>query len=139
MLWNSANIYDTDNSTILSTIAQGHDITERIAAEKEVRTSKEKLDLALDNANIGIWTWDIKNNLFEWDERIGRMFGLDSEAVQSNYEEFEKHIYEEDISHFNRAIQKALEDDIPLDTIFRTRLGQRGIEVYRCESPCGKG
>jgi len=97
-------------------------ITKRIISEKELQTSKEKLDLALDNANIGIFTWDIRNSLFEWDDRIGRMFGIDGEGIQSNFEEFEKHIYEEDISHFNRAIQKALDGDDHLDTIFRTRL-----------------
>ena len=29
VLWNSANIYDKDGTTILTTIAQGQDITER--------------------------------------------------------------------------------------------------------------
>jgi C4-dicarboxylate-specific signal transduction histidine kinase len=111
-----------DNHTILSTIAQGHDITERIQAEREVRTAKEKLDLALENANIGIWTWDVKNDNFDWDERIGRMFGLGHNTESRHYEDFEKNIFEEDISHFNKAIDKALKEDIPLDTIFRTKM-----------------
>ena len=46
VLWNSANIYDTDKKTVLSTIAQGNDITERIAAEKKVKERTRDLEAA---------------------------------------------------------------------------------------------
>jgi len=36
-LWNSANIYDKDGKTLLATIAQGQDITERKSAEDNLR------------------------------------------------------------------------------------------------------
>ncbi|MBA7570828.1 hypothetical protein ES708_12581 [subsurface metagenome] len=36
-LWNSANIYDKDGKTLLATIAQGQDITERKSAEENLR------------------------------------------------------------------------------------------------------
>lgn len=42
-LWNSANIYDKDRTTLLATIAQGQDITERIAAEEALRINAENL------------------------------------------------------------------------------------------------
>ena len=37
VLWNSANIYDKDGKTLLATIAQGQDITERKRAEENLR------------------------------------------------------------------------------------------------------
>jgi PAS domain S-box-containing protein len=46
VLWNSANIYETDNKTVLSTIAQGNDITERIRAEEKVIERTRELELA---------------------------------------------------------------------------------------------
>ncbi len=46
VLWNSANIYDTDKKTVLSTIAQGNDITERIIAEKKVKERTRDLEAA---------------------------------------------------------------------------------------------
>jgi len=97
-------------------------ITERIQAENEVRVAKEKLDLALENANIGIWTWDISNNILEWDEMIGKMFGIQDMGSENGFEELEKYMHDEDFPHFKRAIQKALDDTIALDTIFRTKL-----------------
>ena len=45
VLWNSANIYDTDNKTVLSTIAQGNDITDRIKAEQKVKERTADLEI----------------------------------------------------------------------------------------------
>jgi PAS domain S-box-containing protein len=46
VLWNSANIYDSDKKTVLSTIAQGNDITERIIAEQNVKERTRDVELA---------------------------------------------------------------------------------------------
>jgi len=46
VLWNSANIYDTDKETVLSTIAQGNDITERINAEHIAKERTRDLEVA---------------------------------------------------------------------------------------------
>ena len=58
VLWNSAKVYDK-NRKIISTIAQGNDITERIEAEQAFKKSKEKLEMALENGRIGTWEWEI--------------------------------------------------------------------------------
>jgi PAS domain S-box-containing protein len=44
VLWNSANIYEADGSTIISTIAQGQDITERKKAEEDLKKAYEELE-----------------------------------------------------------------------------------------------
>ena len=121
ILWNSANLYDPDNKTVISTIAQGHDITQRIQAEKELRNAKENLDLALNNSNIGIWSLDLRNNKLEWDDRIGTMLGLEKNDEIDSFENFEKHIWDEDLPHFKRAVEKAVSENTSMDTIFRTR------------------
>ena len=42
-LWNSANIYTTDGATLVATIAQGQDITERKQQTTElIRSNREK-------------------------------------------------------------------------------------------------
>ncbi|HWQ18141.1 MAG TPA: PAS domain S-box protein [Methanotrichaceae archaeon] len=45
VLWNSANIYDKDRTTIVATIAQGQDITERKQMEMELRKAHDELEL----------------------------------------------------------------------------------------------
>jgi PAS domain S-box-containing protein len=43
-LWNSANVFAEDGKTILATIAQGEDITERKKAEEALKLSNENLE-----------------------------------------------------------------------------------------------
>ncbi len=44
-LWNSANIHDKDGATLIATIAQGQDITERKQAERDLRHRIQELDV----------------------------------------------------------------------------------------------
>ncbi|MFA5322841.1 MAG: PAS domain S-box protein, partial [Smithella sp.] len=61
-LWNSANIYGVDGKTLVSTIAQGYDITERKQAEEQIKhlathdllTDLPSLRLAKDRLNMAI-------------------------------------------------------------------------------------
>ena len=48
VLWNSANIYDKDGTTILTTIAQGQDITERKSSEDAIKESQRRLTDIID-------------------------------------------------------------------------------------------
>jgi PAS domain S-box-containing protein len=54
VLWSSANICDKDGKTVIATIAQGHDITERKQAVEEIRCQKNELvelNKSLESAN----------------------------------------------------------------------------------------
>jgi PAS domain S-box-containing protein len=51
VLWNSANVYSADGKTIMATIAQGQDITERKQAEEGLRREKETLQITIENTN----------------------------------------------------------------------------------------
>ncbi|MFA6924620.1 MAG: PAS domain S-box protein [Bacteroidales bacterium] len=134
VFWNSANIYDTDNKTLISTIAQGNDITERKKAEEESRKLKEKLDLALKNANIGVWVWDIKTNVIEWDERMEQIFGIEKGTFGKNYDVFEKFIVDEDIPHTRKAISKAIDENVPFETIYRIKLNNGDIKYINAKA-----
>ncbi len=96
-------------------------ITERKIAEQEVKEAKEKLDLALENAKIGLWEWDIMKNELFLDERMERLFGIGHSSETKKFGYFETIIYEEDLPFFRNSIDNAINENIPFDTVFRIR------------------
>lgn len=118
VLWNSARVFDNKSKSI-STIAQGYDITEKIKAEEDLKDSRERLEIALENGKTGIWEWDIGRDYFWIDGRMEKILGVRHSYFQNNFASFEKCIHEEDQAHFRNAVDSAIKKDMPLDTLFR--------------------
>ncbi len=120
VLWNSAKVYDKNKKTF-STIAQGNDITERVEAERAFKASRQKLEMALENGKIGTWEWEIGTNRLRFDERMERMFGKEPGTFEYTFNTFEKSIHEEDLPHVRYAFNRAVNENIPVDTVFRVK------------------
>jgi PAS domain S-box-containing protein len=85
------------------------DISERKRAEEEIRNSEEKLHYSATAADIGIWRWDLVNNELTWSERCKELFGYPPDYPMT-YDAFLSSIHEEDRSHVDRAVHKALQE-----------------------------
>ncbi|MBE9582060.1 MAG: PAS domain S-box protein [Proteobacteria bacterium] len=80
-LWNSANIHAKDGTTVIATIAQGQDITERKRAEKALRVNEERFrDIALSMAD---WIWEVdKNGVYtHCSERVEDILGYRPDEI----------------------------------------------------------
>ena len=65
VLWNSATIFATDGKTPVATIAQGHDITERLQAEEAARKENAKLSAMISGMDEGVVFADSNNIIVE--------------------------------------------------------------------------
>ncbi len=81
VLWNSANVYDRDRSTIIATIAQGQDITERKQAEDALREARDYLESLIDYANAPIIVWDTSFLVTRFNHAFEKLTGLDAKEV----------------------------------------------------------
>jgi hypothetical protein len=77
VLWNSANILDKDDKTIVATIAQGNDITERMLAEDKLRSSEERLKILFDYAPDAYYLNDLKGNFIDGNIAAEKLLGHD--------------------------------------------------------------
>lgn len=129
VLWNSANIYDNENRTLISTIAQGNDITSRKKAENALLESQRKLELALENGNIGIWEFDVRTKKFLFDGRMNKMISLGNSPFDRSFKAFERLIKDEDVKHVNEAFRRTVVDHEPFESILRV-MSDEGGEKY---------
>ncbi|HVP37359.1 MAG TPA: PAS domain S-box protein [Terriglobales bacterium] len=81
VLWNSANIFAEDGKTIIATIAQGQDITERKIVEDALRETSEYLENLFNYANAPIICWDTKSKITRFNHAFEHLTEYKSEEV----------------------------------------------------------
>lgn len=97
------------------------DITLLKTTENELKEAQERLEVALENGNIGIWGWDISTNEMFWDKRMKKILSLDKGNSAQTFSTFENCINEEDLNHFRKALIETLKSGIQFETVVRTR------------------
>ncbi|WP_372794542.1 PAS domain S-box protein [Lutibacter sp.] len=151
VLWNSANIYD-DNKNLISTIAQGNDITERIATEKELKIQNLELQKLKKNTEenehklkeaqligkIGNWDYNLIENSLTWSDEIFTILEIDKSLYCPSFETLQKFIHPNDKDFFYDSLKNNLEEKIDYTFEFRLLLNnniekwviQRGTRNY---------
>jgi PAS domain S-box-containing protein len=117
----SCSVSTLRNSEGLPTgaVIVARDITARLLAEKDLKESNERLHLAVQAANVGIWSWDTRGDTIIWDERMLRFFGRSTEGYpRKSFEFFEialgtfmEIVHPEDRAKVSEALAKALEQN----------------------------
>ncbi len=80
-LWNSANVYGKDGKTVVATIAQGQDISERKQAEILLRDEKERIRTILDLVGDPIFVKDNDHRITLANHAFYAMFCMDENSV----------------------------------------------------------
>ena len=95
------------------------DITGRV--ESQLATSRlfERVHLATQGSGIGVWDWDLKNNVLIWDDYVCSLYGLKPESVCGTYEVWEKLVHPDDRERIGGEVRSALAGKQPLDSSFR--------------------
>lgn len=117
-LWNSANIYAEDGETLLETIAQGQDITERVRAQHDLQAAFDKMQLlqsALDQVPVYVFMKDIERKYFYANDKTLHFFGETAQSV----------IGQSDQKYFPSEVSKILWD---IDT--RVLQGEHTVEQF---------
>jgi two-component system cell cycle sensor histidine kinase/response regulator CckA len=92
---------------------------ELAAAMESLRGSEERLRLAIDAAQMGIWEWDIVSNRVSWDAKKHDVFGLAYGSFAGTKEAFFELVHPEDRPMLETAITRALKDGAPYRNEFR--------------------
>ncbi len=119
-LWNSANIYSNDGKTLVSTIAQGQDITDRYHAEIALRESEDDLKESQRIAKVGSWRLDVASNQVKWTDELYRMYGFDSSFPPPPFTEHQKLFTQESWERLSITLANTVETGNPYELELET-------------------
>ncbi|TLP80123.1 PAS domain S-box protein [Maribacter sp. ACAM166] len=95
------------------------DITRQKKADDTIENQRERLALAVNAAQLGIWDWDISNNSLIWDDTAYSLYGLNKSDFRKPYDIWVSQIHFEDKTYIDAEILLALNGDKSFDTEFR--------------------
>ena len=97
------------------------DITEAKRAEAALRASEERLDLAVQAAQSGLWDWNIIDNTTYFSPRFKEILGYPGDGDFRSLLFFSDHLHPEDRERAMAAMTRCIEGDDPLDCEYRLR------------------
>lgn len=112
--------FDPDEMSLLGTLAE--DIAFAIDAHRNraaLELSEERLSLASEAANVGVWDWRIDADELIWDAQMERHYGLVPGTFEGRYEDFVSRIHPDDREAVEAAIETAIDSAGGFQSEFR--------------------
>jgi len=85
------------------------DITKRKKRQKEINEIKERLELAVEGGNIGIWEWNIKTGEAYYDKSSANMLGYKEGEIDYHISSWKNIIHEDDLDNSKSRIRNIIE------------------------------
>ena len=122
--WLSAVIYplkDADGD-VREVVLIHEDITARKMAEEALRESRERLDLALQAADLGHWVLSLADGTATRNQRHDQIFGYDDSLLREwTYGRFLEHVVPEERTAVDAEFRRAVSTDATWDSECRIR------------------
>ncbi len=96
-----------------------------------LQTSFDRLQLAIDAAELGIWDWDVEQDRLVWDDSMYRLYGVRKEEFGGALEAWSQCLVPEDREGATGDVEAALRGDREYRTDFRVRREDGAIRIIR--------
>ena len=99
------------------------DIHDAKMAQNEVTAGEQRLSLALEAADMGIWSWDVETGRGQVSAQNQRLFGLPEEQSEADDAEYLARIHPDDLDTVMTTYQRTLETGEAYEAEFRIHRG----------------
>ncbi len=101
----------------------GRDVSDRRHADEALQKRKQRLDLALGAANMGVFEWDLQTGFAVWENlRMYRLFGHPPNSQPPSREAFlDQHLHPDDQAIFLEALDHARQPGSPFRCMARAK------------------
>ena len=107
------------NGTLSGYFGIVQDVSESRLADMERRYLLERLNLAIEASDIGVWEWNIQTNELVWDDKMHDLYGRDKSNFLGAYEAWESGLHPEDKARVEEKLRLAVEGKGTFDLSYR--------------------
>jgi PAS domain S-box-containing protein len=103
-------------------VGRSLDITERKTIELRFQSLTERLQLATEAAQVGIWDHDLMQNRIVWDQRMQALYGAGPNDFDGSFRGWRERLHPDDSARVEQEHRDAVEGRKPFNTSYRIRL-----------------
>jgi PAS domain S-box-containing protein len=98
-------VYDEEGS-IRGVCGVSTDITEQRERERTLQQLKDRLELAVDGANLGVWDWDVTTGEVEFNDQWAEMLGHSPDEIEPRPDAWERRVHPDDLESAEAALSE---------------------------------
>ncbi|MGV9174109.1 MAG: PAS domain S-box protein [Promethearchaeia archaeon] len=102
-----------DRGEVLKIIEYVNDITQRRKAEIKLEETKERLRLAIEKSNLGLWDWNLKTEESIFDEMWANILGYDLRDLEQSFNTWKSLVHPDDLPQVQSELNAHLRGEIP--------------------------
>ena len=122
-----ASVLRDTKGRFLGVMGISRDITERKQAEERLRQSRQRLELALRGAALGLWDWNIQTGEVVSNDRCAEMLGYLPDEIAPHISSWERLVHPDDMPRVEEVLNAHLEGRTPFyETEHRLRVKTGG-------------
>jgi PAS domain S-box-containing protein len=125
--WSDSPVRDSEGN-VVGVLVTCTETTDRVIADRELNRSRERLQLAVEGADLGTWSYSSRENAFTADARMQRMFGAPADTGDENY--WQQMLHHEDREAAHEGFLAALAGLRPYQVEYRV-LHPEGVRWIR--------
>ncbi|QJB56824.1 diguanylate cyclase [Pseudodesulfovibrio sp. zrk46] len=107
------------------------DITERKLAEQELRAYSDRLSLASQAGQIGVWEWNVTDNTVVWDEQMYSLYDIQRGEFGGLFESWKNRVHPDDLEHAEGSLISAVENATTWECEFRIVLPNNEVRYIK--------
>jgi len=121
------------HNDVVGFLCMGMDITEQKASQHALVSTRDQLLMATEAAQLGIWTWDLENDILDWNDTMFDIYeyprSLKNEGV--TYEHWYNRVHPEDRDVSASILQSAIKGIGEYDIVLRILLSDGSIRYVQ--------
>jgi diguanylate cyclase (GGDEF)-like protein/PAS domain S-box-containing protein len=107
-------------------LSQVQDISQRKASQDHLKGLARRYALALRAGEIGVWEWDVRTGVIQWDAQMYEIYGLSSDA-KVDYERWQRAVVSEDRASAGAILSDTVDSQRASESSFRIQHPDRGL------------
>jgi len=84
------------------------DITDRMRVEEALRRSEQRMNLALQGADLGTWDWNIETDDVTFDDRWAQMLGYTRDEIKAHADTWRELVHPDDLPYVMETLDRHL-------------------------------